>query len=61
MLGSWCMLDRKFTINSRVYLKKDHNYIGNITKIEENRLSVMIQWDDCDGEDFQWANKIELV
>ena len=48
-------------IEDRVYLIRDITYIGTIKIIEDNKLSVMIQWDDCDGLDFQWSNKIRLL
>jgi hypothetical protein len=50
-----------FKVGDRVQHYRDPSYIGTITHIEDNYLSVMVLWDDCDGEDFQWINKIILL
>lgn len=35
---------------------------GTVKVVEENRLSVMIEWDNSSGElDFQWSNKLRMT
>lgn len=44
------------------HVKEPHR-LGAVKVVEDNNLSVMIQWDDMpEGElDFQWANKVVRV
>ena len=55
-LEGWC-------VNDRVAHDKEPDRQGIIKQVEDNRLSVMVQWDDMpDGElDFQWSNKLMLI
>jgi hypothetical protein len=48
-------------VGDRVTLVRDPDYVGRIAVVEENRLSVMVQWDDCIGLDFQWSNKVAPI
>lgn len=35
---------------------------GTVKVVEENKLSVMVEWDDSPGElDFQWSSKLRSV
>jgi hypothetical protein len=62
MLGStWNVEDYPWKVGDRVKHYKDMDGLpGTIKVVEENGLSVLVQWDDfSDGElDFQWANKL---
>jgi hypothetical protein len=62
MIGSYATYDNgcQFKVGDRVRLKRDSTYVGSIIQIEDNKLSMMVLWDDCDGLDFVWNNKIEL-
>jgi hypothetical protein len=55
--------DCGFRVGDRVCHVKDQNRPGTIRIIEDNQLSVMVQWDDLDeGElDFLWLNKLVLL
>lgn len=49
-------------VDDRVVHKKDMDRPGTVKIVEENRLSVMVEWDDLPGElDFQWSNKLESL
>ena len=56
MMGQYCETD--LSVGDRVLHVKDPDYVGTVMVVEDNRLSVMVQWDDCDGLDFAWANKV---
>jgi hypothetical protein len=47
-------------VKDRVYLVPDPDARGTVVEVEENRLSVMVVWDDSPSgtPDFQWANKV---
>lgn len=54
-----CELSTKgWRVGDKVALKRDSSYIGEVSHIEDNGLSVMVMWEWCDGVDFQWSNKL---
>ena len=71
MIGQpWNPDNYPWKLEDRVRHVKDTFRKGTIKKIEDNRLSVMIVWDDMLDEynkygdealDFQWANKIVKI
>jgi hypothetical protein len=51
----------KWQVDDRVYHLRDSNMHGTVKVVEENGLSVMVQWDHLIGDggpDFCWANKL---
>ncbi len=64
MMGSdWYAADFDWHVDDRVLHVKDAFREGTIRQVEDNGLSVMVQWDDLpeDELDFQWANKLVSV
>jgi hypothetical protein len=54
----------KWEVGARVYHRADPEMIGTVKVVEENALSVMVQWDHLigdNGPDFCWANKLGKV
>jgi hypothetical protein len=49
--------------NMRICHRKDNSMTGTVILVEENKLSVVVQWDELPvGElDFQWCDKLEQV
>lgn len=46
--------------DERVIHLRDPGVEGTVRVVEENLLSVMVEWDDNPGVlDFQWANKVD--
>jgi hypothetical protein len=47
-------------VGDRVAHIREISKTGTIKIVEDNQLSVMVQWDDLhEGElDFQWSNKV---
>ena len=46
-------------VGDQVHLKREPTKTGKVILVEDNLLSVMVQWDDCpDALDFQWSNKL---
>jgi hypothetical protein len=49
-----------FKVGDRVAHIKEQDRPGTVKVVEDNQLSVMVQWDDLpeDELDFQWVNKL---
>jgi len=45
-------------VGDRVVHYREPSARGTIEEVAENKLSVMVRWDDIEGLDFQWANKV---
>jgi len=57
MLGNYqSPIDWK--IGDRVEHYRDVSLTGTVIHVEENRLSVLVLWDDDNKPDFQWSNKL---
>jgi len=63
-------METKFNVGDLVEHKREPGKIGRIRHVEENNLSVMLEWiDDGDFDyfspqedwDFQWSNKLQLI
>lgn len=56
-------IETSLKIGDRVTHVKDHSLLGTIRVVEENLLSVMVEWDDVPGEpySFHWSNKIAHI
>ena len=51
-----------FKVGDQVSLRREPDRRGTIKVVEDNQLSVMVQWDylkDDPAYDFQWINKLE--
>jgi hypothetical protein len=58
MLGTFAT-ETDLEPGDRVEHYRDAGTVGTIRVVEENRLSVMVEWDHAPGElDFQWSNKV---
>lgn len=58
MVKSHATGQENHNVGDRVYHYRDPLLVGTITKVEHNKLSCMVLWDDSDKPDFQWANKL---
>lgn len=58
MLGQ-ARVNEDLNIGDRVAYYREPDVYGTVSHIEENRLSVLVVWDDGEGEpDFQWSDKV---
>lgn len=54
--------NEELEIGNRVATHREPDVLGTVSHIEENRLSVLVVWDDGEGvPDFQWSNKVFRV
>lgn len=63
MLGTTATGLEGLKVGDRVEFTREPGVLGTIKIVEDNKLSVMVQWDDWeDGDlDFRWANKVRKV
>ena len=64
-------IDFSLHVGDRVSHRSDQSLVGTVRKVEDNQLSVMVEW-DVEGEegsslapeedwDFQWSNKLIVI